>query len=99
MNDGLYFESEYQDEPSDAAEVICLTVDKESVGKRIDAFIAENSALTRSAASRLIENGDVSLTGAEEKILAKNYKLREGDGLTVRMPLPEPCEAQPEIYR
>ena len=96
MNDGLYFESEYQDEPSDAAEVICLTVDKESVGKRIDAFIAENSALTRSAASRLIENGDVSLTGAEGKNLAKNYKLREGDGLTVRMPLPEPCEAQPE---
>ena len=96
MNDELYFESEYQDEPSDVSEVIRLTVDKESVGKRMDAFIAENSALTRSAASRLIENGDVSLVGAEGKNLAKNYKLREGDELTVKMPTPEPCEAQPE---
>lgn len=95
MNDTLLFEGEYPEE-SDVLDTLTLRVDKESVGKRIDAYIAEKTDLTRSAASRLIESGDVFLQGAEDKSLAKNYKLRENDALTVRMPAPEPCEAQAE---
>ena len=96
MNGDAFFESEYKDEPFDFLETIVLTVDGDGVGKRVDAFIAENTELTRSAAARLIENGDVFLKNEENKPLSKNYKLRKGDELTVRMPLPEPCEAQPE---
>ena len=96
MNDAFLFENEYQLDASDSLDVITLNVDSASVGKRIDAFIAENSDLTRSAASRLIEGGDVVLEGAEEKALAKNYKLRANDVLIVRLPIPEPCEALPE---
>ena len=95
MDDKLFFESEYQDE-ADTVETLTLNVDKESIGKRIDAYIAEKSDLTRSAASRLIESGDVFLQGAEGKPLAKNYKLRENDILTVCLPAPEPCEALAE---
>ena len=93
MNDALFFESEYQVDASDA---LTLTVEADSAGKRIDAFIAENSDLTRSAASRLIESGEVILQGAENKALAKNYKVRNGDILVVNLPEPEPCEAEPE---
>lgn len=96
MNDALFFENEYQLDASDSADILTLQVEGDGVGKRIDAFIAENSDLTRSAASRLIENGDVCLQGAEGKSLAKNYKLRKNDVLVIRLPLPEPCEALPE---
>jgi 23S rRNA pseudouridine1911/1915/1917 synthase len=75
--------------------MISLTVESDDVGKRADAFIAEKTDLTRSAASRLIESGDVALVGAK-KAFAKNYKLRCGDVITVKMPEPEPCEALPE---
>ena len=93
MNDALFFENEYQ---LDASDALILTVDADSAGKRIDAFIAERSDLTRSAASRLIESGEVTLQGAENKALAKNYKLRSGDVLVINPPEPEPCEAEPE---
>lgn len=95
MSDTLFFESEYQDE-SDALQTLTLIVDKEDAGKRIDAYIAEKTELTRSAASRLIENGDVTLETQNGKAPTKNYKLRVSDTLTVRMPAPEPCEALPE---
>ena len=95
MQDELFLETEYQEEPSESCKALTLTVDPQSVGKRIDAFIAENTDLTRSSAARLIESGDVTL-GDDNKPVAKNYKLRFMDILTVNMPLPEPCEALPE---
>ena len=54
MNDAFLFENEYQLDASDSLDVITLNVDSASVGKRIDAFIAENSDLTPSATSSLI---------------------------------------------
>ena len=96
MNDGGLFETEYVEEPSDSEASISLCVESDSVGKRIDAFIAEKTELTRSAAARLIESGDVLLVGCENKAIPKNYKLKAGDTLTVRLPEPEPCEALAE---
>ena len=96
MNDGRLFETEYIEELSDSETSISLYADFDSVGKRIDAFIAENTELTRSAAARLIVSGAVALVGCEGKPISKNYKLREGDALTLRLPEPEPCEALPE---
>ena len=63
------------------------------VGKRADAYIAEKTSLSRSAAARLIENGSVLVCGKE---IAKNYKIREGDVITVELPAPEDAEAAPE---
>ena len=96
MNDALAFENEYSLDASEALDVLILKVEGDGVGKRIDAFIAERSDLTRSAASRLIESGDVSLQGVEGKSLAKNYKTRQNDVIVVRLPMPEPSEAMPE---
>jgi hypothetical protein len=50
MNDAFAFENEYQLDVSDLPEKITLRVESDDVGKRIDAFIAERSELTRSAA-------------------------------------------------
>ena len=95
MQDELLFETEYQEEPEDACEVLTLTVKNVDVGKRVDTFIAENSGFTRSAAARLIENGAVSLA-KDGKAVAKNYKLKAGDVLALDIPAPEPSEALPE---
>ena len=66
MNDAFAFENEYQLDVSDLPEKITLRVESDDVGKRIDAFIAERSELTRSAASRLIENGEQLYTGTKK---------------------------------
>lgn len=70
-----------------------LTVSPESVGARLDAFVADGTDMTRSAAARLIENGDVTVNG---KTVAKNYRLRPGDEVEVRLPELEACEATPQ---
>ncbi len=62
-------------------------------GKRADAFVAERTELTRSAAARLIESGKVLVNG---KAVQKNYKLREKDTFTVQIPEAEPYEAVAE---
>lgn len=63
------------------------------VGKRADAFIAERTELTRSAAVRLMESGNILVGG---KTVTKNYKVRAGDIFSVSMPEAEPDEALPE---
>lgn len=63
------------------------------VGKRADAYIAEKTVLTRSAAARLIENGNVIVDGSR---INKNYKIKAGDVFEIELPEPEAAEAQPE---
>lgn len=75
------------------AEALELVVEDENVGVRIDNFIAQKCEITRSAAVKLIEGGNVRLRGA---VPAKNYKLRSSDTIEVIMPEPEACEAKPE---
>lgn len=96
MCDELFIESEYQEEISGDSTCLELVAEKDDAGKRIDAYIAEKTDLTRSAASRLIESGDAIVIGTEGKKTAKNYKMRAGDRISVRLPEPEPCEATPE---
>lgn len=71
-----------------------FTVPPENAGERIDSFLsAVCDELTRSAAVRLIESGNVLVNG---KMPAKNTKLRDGDIVSVSIPEPEPAEALPE---
>ena len=96
MMDELSFESEYQEDSSENASALTLCVDAADEGKRIDAYVAENSSLTRSAVSRLLESGDVILLGSEGKKTAKNYKVRKNDQILVTLPEPELSDVLPE---
>ena len=96
MSENFVFESDISDELCDRQDTITLIATAEDAGKRIDAFIAEKTDLTRSAATRLIENGDAALNASESKKTAKNYKLKAGDEIILSLPEPEPCEAEPE---
>ncbi len=82
--------SEYTDY---SEEIFGVTSDSASVGRRADAYLAEKTGLTRSALSRLMENGSVTCGG---RAVAKNYKVRSGDIFEVTMPEAQPSEAAPE---
>jgi len=56
-----------------------LTVTDEYSGERIDSFIAEETELSRSAAQKHIENGDVTVNGST---VSKKYLIREGDEIS-----------------
>ena len=74
-------------------ENIVLTVEAADANKRVDAYISENTELTRSAAAKLLENGDITVNG---KSVAKNYKLKVGDVLEIELPEPVSDKAEPE---
>lgn len=69
------------------------TVALAEAGVRLDVFVAAQSSLSRSAAVRLIEEGQITLNGrrADKKTL-----LCEGDTVAVSLPEPEPSEVLPE---
>ncbi len=73
--------------------MITLICDEASVGLRLDVFLSKQAELTRSAAQKLIENGDVCVN---EKMVVKNYKLRKGDSISLTLPEVELLEAVAE---
>ena len=85
--------SEYIDGEYVGEEGVEITSSLSDAGKRADAYISEQTGLTRSAAVRLIEGGNILVGG---KAFAKNYKVRAGDVFTVDIPEAEPDEALPE---
>ena len=63
-------------------------------GGRVDAYLAaEIEDLTRSAAQRLLEEGNVCSGG---KALAKNYRLAGNETLEISLPEPETLDVRPE---
>ena len=69
-----------------------LTADRS--GERADAALARLSGtLTRSAAQRLLEAGQVTSHG---RVLKKNDRLEAGDPLEVEIPAPQPLELTAE---
>ena len=75
-------------------ETTILTATPEAAGQRLDAFLAEAlPELTRSAAQRLIAEGQVAVDG---KIPAKSLKLTGGETVSVHLPEPEEAQALPE---
>ena len=85
--------SEYIDDTRVEENDVTLTSSSSDVGKRADSYLSDALCVTRSAAVRLIENGDVLLFG---KSIQKNYKIRQGDVFTVELPEPEPYEVEAE---
>ena len=82
-----------QESYEEQEEILEITVGEDGVGLRLDAYLAAAGEMTRSAASKLVEKGMVTLGGA---IPAKNTKLRAGDKIVCRLPSPEIAEAIPE---
>ena len=85
--------SEYIDDTRVEENDVTLTSSSSDVGKRADSYLSDALCVTRSAAVRLIEGGDVLLFG---KSIQKNYKIRQGDVFTVELPEPEPYEVEAE---
>ena len=75
------------------SEMLCLTVTSEESGSRLDAYLACVTDLTRSAAVRLIEEGQITING---KCPNKKDKVKAGDAVSVSLPEPEPDVALPQ---
>ncbi len=69
------------------------TVTKEAAGMRLDAFLAENTELSRSAVAKLIEGGACTVNGRTE---SKKYSVKCSDLIDISIPEPEEYEALPE---
>ena len=75
-------------------EPIRLTANSEHAGVRLDSFLAAALPdLTRSAAARLIETGQVTVNG---KTVSKSCKLSGHEAVSATLPDPEPIEAVPQ---
>ncbi len=71
-----------------------FVVSSNDIAKRIDKFLAYNiENVTRTSIANLIDNGGVLVNN---KLIAKNYKLRLGDAISVTFPDPVPYEAKAE---
>ncbi len=66
----------------------------EDANKRIDVFLNEEiEDISRSAIQKNIENGNILVNG---KKVSKNFKLTEGDSVSVELPEPVEIEILPE---
>ena len=70
-----------------------MTIRCDREGVRLDAFLVEQDlGLSRSALQKLLEEGQILVSGRPVK---KNYKTRSGDVIDVTVPEPEPVDIQP----
>lgn len=69
-----------------------LVIDSE-VGMRLDAYVASATSLSRSAAQRMIETGDITVFG---RPVSKKYAVKAGDEIEISIPEPQPYEVEAE---
>jgi len=73
---------------------LLLKAEKIQNGQRIDKFISNNMEnVTRSAIQNLIQNKNITVNGNP---VSKNYKLKDGDIISVEIPEPEILDVIPE---
>lgn len=70
-----------------------LTAESDCAGKRLDAYLAEKTDLSRTAAARLCESGAVLLDG---RAAEKRALVSPGSVIEWEEPEPAPASAQPE---
>lgn len=66
---------------------------QQDAGMRLDVFVSEQFGLTRSAAQKLLEDGNVSVN---DEIVVKKYKIKDGDEVRVIKPEPRVIDAVPQ---
>lgn len=69
------------------------TVPEDAAGERLDAWISGAADISRSRAQKLIEEGGILRNG---KPADKKDKVAPGDEITVTLPEPSECNAEPE---
>ena len=75
-------------------DMVTFAAEADDLGKRIDVFAAENyEELSRSGIKKIIDSGNVLVNG---KAVKANYKLRNGDVVTLIVPQIEPLEILPQ---
>lgn len=62
-------------------------------GARLDKFLSERASLSRSAAEKLIAQGQVSVNG---KQAVKSLRLKADDEVTTLLPEPQPLDVRPQ---
>ncbi len=72
---------------------LLLTVSLDNVGKRLDAYISQNTDFSRNSIQILLEKGDISVNG---KISNKSYKLKDGDIIEITVHPPKETRITPE---
>ena len=71
-----------------------ITVEESDIDRRIDVFLANKlESFSRSYIQDLIKKGKATING---KAVKANYRLREGEGIVLDIPKPEPLEILPE---
>lgn len=73
--------------------MLVLTAEKEYEGTRLDVFMSECGDFTRSAAQKLLEDGNVLVNGKPQ---TKKYKIKSGDEVQVEIPEPRVVDAIPQ---
>ncbi len=74
-------------------EIISFKSTPENDGERVDIFISDRCEITRSAAQKLLSDGNVKVNG---KLVKKNYRLSDSDQLEVVLPEPELLDVLPQ---
>lgn len=78
---------------------IKLTPDLDDIGERLDKYISEElEDVSRSYVKKLIDKGNISVTGSDgtERRVKASYLLSSGDLVFVSLPEPEKLEIVPE---
>ncbi|MBO4865211.1 MAG: RluA family pseudouridine synthase [Ruminococcus sp.] len=71
-----------------------FTAVADNIGERIDKTLSEQLPdMSRSALQKLVTEGCVLVNG---KAVSKNYKMKNGDNVTVDIPEPEELKAEPQ---
>ncbi len=69
------------------------TVEENRRGTRLDSYIAESFEISRSAAAKLCEDGNVTVNGFTT---TKRYSVKSGDRIELTLPEPQELDAVPE---
>lgn len=72
---------------------IVRTIEKDDAGIRLDKWMAQQLDFTRSAAQKLLDEGQVLLNG---KTASKNDRLKENDQIDITVPDPVELEVAPQ---
>ncbi|HEV2705071.1 MAG TPA: RluA family pseudouridine synthase [Pyrinomonadaceae bacterium] len=81
-------------EASEENESLCIVATAEDAGARLDAFLAAHvSRMSRTALKRLIEDGEVLVSGRAAKA---SHRLRAGEEVEVELVAPPPLDLAPE---
>lgn len=96
MPDSLYTDFPFEDELSE----ICDVTDENHVIEffadseiRLDSLVSTHCDITRSAAAKLIEEGNVTVSA---KVAQKSLKPKVGEKICVKLPPARECEALPQ---